>query len=405
MRSRGKWIVIAALGVVGCGRDCSQRTTPPLADDRPLEAKVIATGLDHPRMVATDRTHVYFRTVAGEVQRVVKSGGPTERVASSVFPPAGVSLPRDHAYFAGYGIEPRAAGDPDDALYEIDDVGVYRATADGARQTLARSFACDSRRKALLVDDTRVYWAEPAAAAVMSVPKGGGETSLVCEAPTLHYDLALGSDRIYLVDAGGGMSSAPRTGGANQYHGTLTRELGPDPNALWMTVDGDQLYIVSDATGRFPPPSGVRLDPSTGASAPPPAFDGRVVRVALPRGGVTLDPHMGGLVFATNVWMGTDGVPSTADLTRLGSALAPLRTALDAGRFPVTLSIAAGPEAASAARERAHVVSSWLREHVAAGVRVELSIRLPLADGDPGYVDTTMFAGIHPRNVPAIFAP
>jgi hypothetical protein len=363
------------------------------------------------KRIALDATHVYFTTVLGGSFRVAKTGGEVERLDDASFPPAGVKVEARRAYYSGLYDDPGRTGFVDGAEYVMDDSGVYRAGIDGGRTRLARAFPVHIERKVLVVGDTRVYWLEPAASAVLSVPREGGPVAYVCEAwVPVHYDLALQGDRVYLLDIDGTLSSAPAAGGGRTYHGNLSTELGSNRNGLWVAVEGDGMFVVSDATGyQTGGPMVIELGKPLPADTPEPKFDGRVLRVELPRdGGMPVEPHVDGLSFGTNVWIGPDGRPEDGGLKRMAAELEPLRADLAAGKVPLTISLGSRASA-SGANEAVNAVGdrieAAIHELLGAGVRVERVVHAAGLRGDAGPFDPNAVIGIDRRHLPAIFAP
>jgi hypothetical protein len=172
----------------------------------PLHVVALARTEVRTQHVALDPTYAYFSTLFGGSRRVPRAGGTVEMVSDTEFPPAGVALDPAHAYWNGIPSDPIRTGWVDEHSYGVDATAVYRATLGGPRQELARSFATDGiSRKVLVLDDARVFWLEPAASAVLSVPRAGGAVSFVCEAfVPVHYELALSGDPI--------RSAIPRSG-------------------------------------------------------------------------------------------------------------------------------------------------------------------------------------------------
>jgi hypothetical protein len=393
---------MAGLGsLLACGRSC----TSDHAGGSPAEGGASASAPLHVvplgrakvrlQQIALDPTHVYVSTLFGGARRVSKDGGALEILSGAAFPPPGVLRDPRHAYFNGVALDPSRTAEVDGYSYGLDASGVHRMGADGGRETLARSLFTPPSidREVLVMDDARVYWLEAAASAVLSVPKAGGPVAFVCEAwVPVHDELALSGDRIYLLDIGGDLSSAPKAGGDLSSHGSLgSGDLGSNRNGVWATASGNALYIVSDASG----------DASNG---PEPTFDGRILRVDLPSIGAPQRPHVHGLIFGANVWITAHGAPEPADLKRATETLEPLRALLSAGKLPITVVLEAGPGAAAATTARMEAIEASLKASFGPGVATERVVDATTG-ADAGTVASTAYVGIDRRFVPSIFAP
>lgn len=416
--------VAAVAAATGCSRACAPAAPPEDAPEAaaaafvsppPLHVTTLTRSTLRLKRIALDATHVHFTTVLGGAYRVAKAGGEVESLGGESFPPAGVAVEARRAYYSSLVPDDGRTGVVDGAQYAVDAGGVYRTGADGGRTRLARAFPVNIERKVLLVGDTRVYWLEPAASAVLSVPRDGGPVAYVCEAwVPVHYDLALWGDRVYLLDVTGELTSAPAAGGgATTYHGSLDSELGSNRNGVWIAVEGDGMYVVSDAIGYHPGERMViELGKPLATDTPVPKFDSRVVRVELPRGGGTpLEPHVDGLTFGTNVYIEPNGNPQESDLARMTQELEPLRALLAAGKVPLTISLGANTSA-SGATEAVNAVAdrieAAIHERLGAAVRVERVVRaVPPGSlrADAGPVAPTGVVGVDRRHMPVIFAP
>jgi hypothetical protein len=390
VRARAALLASLLAAIAGCARACAPGATVDLPLDaapppsRPSIATVTLAKTDTRTWgLAADATHLYFSDVFGVVRRVPKNGGDVERLDASSFPPFGAAYDPKRAYANGYqsaAIEGATTATIDGARYSIDANGVFRDEAPGKRTTIARSFESGIARKTLVVDDERVYWVEPAAGAVFSAPKRGGAAYVVCDADSIHVDIAIVGDRLYVLGIDGSLASAPKSGGAVTYHGSLSSDLGSNRNAVWTMSEGSSLFIVSDATG-YSVGNDIR-------------FDGRVVRVALPPpSGEPLASKTNGLLFATNAWIENDE-PQKSALARIAERLSPLRDALKDGRTPVTIAIGAGRNA------RAESLAAWMRDRLGAGVRFET-----VESADDGAREPTPVVGIHPRHIAGLLAP
>jgi hypothetical protein len=403
-------LVVGALSLSACS--CSRACAPAqsqTADEAgapegvppPLKVTTLAKENERLQGLAFDASHVYFSTLFHGSRRVPKAGGPVEVTSTSGSPaPNGTPDPL-RSYWNGYGIEPAWTSEPDGDSHGIGPLGVYRKTG-GNTQTIARSFPSKIERKVLLVDDTRMYWLEPAASAVLSAPKSGGPVTYVCEAwvPT-HVDLALWGDRIFVLSIDGSLSSAPKTGGELTYHGTLSDALGNNRNALWASVQDDLLYIVSDATGYWSVP--IEPGKPLPSKPPEPAFEGRVVKVEMPHGGLPLSSHTEDLLFATSIHM-ADLATTDAELQRAAAELEPVRAEVAAGKVPLTLSLRAGAGAESAVDAPLRRIETWIHQKIGPGVRIERSVKTS-PDAGSTWVSASAYVGIGRDAVAPLFAP
>ena len=338
---------------------------------------------------------VYTHAMQQGWRRVPIGGGPLENVAGE----PSVPDDRTRAYRGGYGPEPGATGDEGGEHFVFSDGSIDRIEGDGGRTSIATTFSTHDGRKVMIVDGDRLYWIEPAAEAVLSVPRHGGEVTYVCEARVpLEDDIAIVGDRLYLLGIGGDFHSAAKAGSAPIYHGNITSELGPNRNGIWMTASEGTLYVVSDATESMSMPVveiGKPLPP-----APDPVFDSRIVKIVPPTEGQTFPAPQGGLLFARSIELADVDRSETHAL--LEQSFAPFADEIRKGRVPVTLSIGTtktDPIVAAAVGK----IEAWVRSTYGAAAAIDRTAAESAPDAS--LVASSIDVGIARSVVPRLFAP
>jgi hypothetical protein len=340
-----------------------------------LQEKILARDLERPEGIGLDATHVYFKTIFRGSFRVPRDGGAVE--------PSPPKWDARHARWDSAGIEPHTEIEEGASRFAISDNHVYRKEG-ATTSSLARSFASRGYRKAFAIDDERLYWVEPAASAVLSVPKTGGPVVYVGEAwVAVSVDIFPWKDRLYVLDIDGALTSLPKAGGRAAYHGLLS-DIGSNRNGMWMTADAEGIFVVSDATSMR------RVDDGA-------VFDGRVVFLPHPTGGTPRDANLPGLVFGSNLWF--DDAEKPESLGRIEDNLWPAKELIGTGRVPLTLRVWATPEIASMRRTKLH---AWLKSRFGEASRLDLTVIPPPDGGKPGH---NVVLGIDVSHVPAVFAP
>lgn len=399
--------VVAAISSLASCRGACTRTSPGASNDgaapalpqlQPIE---LAKANERFQGIALDDRYVYVGAMFHGSRRVPKAGGPIEIVATSGdIGPAGSPDPR-RAYDNGYGIEPSHTSEPGDTSFSVGASGVYRTTKDGKPTLIARSFPSGISRKTLVVDDSDVYWIEPAADSVFSVPRSGGPVRWVREAwVAIADDIALAGDRIYLVDIGGDLESSKKDGSDPRYLGNMSTELGANRNGIWITMEGSTLYIVSDATG-FGGPSVVVIGEPMPDNTPQPTFESRVVKLDVSNvPGEPMPPHDADLIFAGG--FAIEDLEKGSDvLERSVAYLDAVRDDLAKGRVPLSLTT----EGAVDARVDAALTKTeaWLRARY--GKDAKIMRPLPSSPQPGKDAAKSIRIGIARAEVAALFAP
>lgn len=342
--------------------------TPPRADAAPpprleLDQKVLVEHLADAHGVVVEGDDVYFADGQQHL-RVPRRGGPVEPAPD--WP--GEAL---HGRL-GEGATLYAGG----VFFELRGDGIYREPQKPRHAPwtqIARSFPSDDR-KAVVIDGDRVYWIEPAAAAVLSVAKTGGPVSFVCEAPVAVFDdLAVHGDTLYLLGIEGALDMVDKHGGPMRLAGIV--HLGDTERGVWMTAGDDALYIVSDAIGMF---SNARAG-------------GMVSRVAYPQDGELLDDRDDGLLFPAN----------SVELRDTHREFAAIGDEVRSGRVAVTIKVIA--ETDEQAHREAAPQEAQLRTDLGPDARIEVVIVRP----PPGTTRTPPWSsvGITKEHALALFAP
>jgi hypothetical protein len=303
---RGRVAVLGALlFACSCRGGCHQPTdsaTDPTASAAPsseiptgLRVTELARANDRFQGLGLDASYVYFGAILHGWRRVPKAGGPIEIMADTAT--RGIPDPR-RAYFNDFnsvGNAPTRTTDSATESFSINGAGVYRTGSAVKRADHMEQLAPVTQdpsvgniaRSVLIVDDTNIYWIGGGVSALFSVPRAGGPVRKICSVGSgaIVDDLATIGDTLYVIDIDGSISSIKKNGESSlTLLDNISSKLGPNRNAIWAAVDGNDLYIVSDATesmgAAVTPLGGNRIAVNPNASDP--VFDSRVVKVALP---------------------------------------------------------------------------------------------------------------------------
>jgi hypothetical protein len=284
---RGRVAILGALlAGVSCHGSCASQADSSSGAN--LTAAASASAASPPDLAVTELAranerfqglsfngpNVYFGAMFHGLRRVPKAGGPIESVAADA--PHGIPNSR-HAYFNGYPIDETSTSDSETESFSIKGASVYRTgtavkTADHVEPIAPveqNPSVGNIARSTLVVDDTNVYWIGGGVSSLFSVPRAGGPVRKICSlgSGAIVDDLAISGDTIYVIELGGSIDSIKKTGAdATTHLGDIGDSLGPNRNAIWAEIDGNFLYVVSDAT----------------ESMTTPTFDSRVVKVKLP---------------------------------------------------------------------------------------------------------------------------
>jgi hypothetical protein len=367
-----------------CRDGCNPRVGGSLADDdagfdagtSKLAVTELARANDRFQGLGLDESYVYVGAMVQGPRRVPKAGGPLEKVGNhGSAGPAGKPDPT-RAYFNGYpSIEQTQTVAPGADSFSIDADGIYRTSAAGKKELIARSFQDAAwgnvTRKVIVLDDANVYWLETSAAAIFSVPRAGGAAAFVVAAKgSLETELAIFGDTIFEIDIDGTFTSVKKNGSDLKFVGSLSYELGPNRNGIWAAVDANFLYVASDATETMgttaTPLGGTRVAIDTSGT---PVFDSRIVKVALPVGGEPLPPSRDGVIFPLNVYLG-DLDADDAALRRGLDIWKPFLDLLAKGKVPITISLGGNAVDANVETHLAKI-ETWLRTNIGGAVKIE----------------------------------
>ncbi|MEJ7728967.1 MAG: hypothetical protein WKG00_07120 [Polyangiaceae bacterium] len=229
--------------------------------------------------LAADAESIFWLSpTEARVQRVARTGGPTQLIAIDQAPsdsaePSGITVADGFVYWAAFGVWRRAAvgsseaesdfqtgsspasiaaGGTDDGFFLTDRDGwVYRKDTPSSVTTLARG----GKPGALAVDSTHVYWVDAADATVMRVSRQGGEVAQkLAEGGARPAGLALDATHVYWTTRGGcdegpacWSGSVSRIDKAGSTEPELLAE-GPWP-VLDVAVDDAAVYFTTGPAG------------------------------------------------------------------------------------------------------------------------------------------------------------
>lgn len=189
---------------------------------------LIATGLTSPWNLSLQGGSLYWTelTNPANVAKVSTGGGTVTTLVSNLNAPFGIVTDSTSAYFAG---------------------GTFVAKVPLGGGTVT-TLATGGQPYRLAINSTDLFWSDPPAGTILSVPIGGGSTTTVGSSLTHPLELALDASNIYWTCNWCGTVSKMPIGG-----GTVTTLAGGLTNPVGIAVDSTYVYYSDNVktTGRI----------------------------------------------------------------------------------------------------------------------------------------------------------